>query len=133
MHTWLQNLPLFLAGVVQLIPVVGLGGQEPLSSLYGVRIDDPSTLVMMQHRAVLLGLVGLVLLLAIPFPSFRVLAVGVGLMSKLSYLALVWQAGEVGAPLHRVATVDLVTAILLFAAAASLMWERLGTESHSAR
>ena len=42
-------------GLVNGLPLVGIAGPDALRTLYGVTVTDPEPLVLMRHRAVLLG------------------------------------------------------------------------------
>lgn len=107
---------LAIAAVVQLIPLVGLRGAPQLQKLYGVEFTDPQLVLLMRHRAVLLALVGVALIAAIFVPEWRAPAIGLGLLSKISFLVIV-AISKPNAAIARVAKVDAVTAVLLVVAA----------------
>jgi hypothetical protein len=112
---------LVLVGLVQTLPLVGAAGGAALRRLYGEVPQEGPTALLLRHRAVLLGLVGLLLLAAAAWPELRWLAVGMGLASKLSYVALVGGTGERSPELRRIAWIDLGTSLLLGLVAALLL------------
>ncbi|MBK7857755.1 MAG: phosphopantetheine adenylyltransferase [Archangiaceae bacterium] len=105
------------AGAVQLLPLVGVAGPGALDRLYGVRVTDTSAALLLRHRAVLLALVAAVLLTGAWWPPAQALAVGVGLVSKLSYLALWKLTVAPTRQVTRVARADVGSAALLVVAA----------------
>jgi len=60
---------LVIAGIVHLLPLSGVLGSSQLAALYGLTIDEPNLLILMRHRAVLFGLIGAFLLLAVWRPA----------------------------------------------------------------
>lgn len=112
---------LLIAGVVQLVPLIGLSGTRGLHRLYGVEVTEPQLVLLFRHRAVLLALVGVALLAAIGVPEWRAPAIGLGLLSKLSFLAIAATSGP-NALIARVAKIDAVTAVLLIVAAVLMQW-----------
>jgi hypothetical protein len=44
--------------VIHLTPVAGCFGPAALNRLYGQKFDDPTTQLLMRHRAVLFGILG---------------------------------------------------------------------------
>jgi hypothetical protein len=81
-------LVLLATGLVNGLPVAGLAGAAALRRLYGVRVADPDLLVLMRHRAVLLGLLGAALVVAAFVPSWRLPAAVAGLVSMLAFVGL---------------------------------------------
>ncbi|MFD1529960.1 hypothetical protein [Pseudonocardia aurantiaca] len=79
---------LLVAGVVNGLPVAGLAGAAALRRLYGVEVADPDLLVLMRHRAVLLGLLGAALIVAAVVPQWRLPAAVAGLVSMLAFVGL---------------------------------------------
>jgi hypothetical protein len=84
-----------------------LGG-EWLAALYGLSFNDPNLAILMRHRAVLFGLLGLFLLFAAFRPQFQVIAFIAGFVSVVSFLWLAWSMGGYNAQIARVITADIV-------------------------
>lgn len=111
---------LAVAGVIHLLPVYGVLGAAQLTQLYGITFDDPSLEVMMRHRAVLFGIVGGLLLAAAVRPALRPVAIVVGLVSAVSFVAitgLVAAGGGAVGDLSTVVALDLVAIVALVGAA----------------
>src|SRR4051812_48381749 len=85
---------LLVTGLVNALPMVGVAGAGRLARLYGVPITDPGLLVLMRHRAVLLGLLGVALVGAAFVPSLRLPAMVAGLVSMLAFVALASTASD---------------------------------------
>lgn len=66
---------LVLVGIIHLLPVSGVLGVERLATLYGVSLGEPNIEILMRHRAILFGLLGLFLLYAAFQPSLQMLAI----------------------------------------------------------
>ena len=62
---------LLVAGVIHLLPLVGVLGGERLNALYGIALDEPNLQILMRHRAVLFGLLGALLVAAAFNPALR--------------------------------------------------------------
>ncbi|NHZ94065.1 phosphopantetheine adenylyltransferase, partial [Massilia sp. CCM 8733] len=97
-----------VAALIHLIPVTGVLGESSLAQLYGVRLHDRNLLILMQHRAVMFGLVGLLLIAAALIPAYRPLAYFTGLVSVTSFLILAWSAGDYNYSIGRVVGADLL-------------------------
>lgn len=113
LSTVLTALALLASAVAHALPVIGVLGRPGLARLYGVTIDDPAVLLLMRHRAVLFGLVGALAMVAVFVPVLQIAALSVSAMSTAGYVVLWRGTGRAGgAPLARVARVDLVLAAL---------------------
>jgi hypothetical protein len=107
---------LTIAGIIHLLPLPGLLGATYLERLYGVAVEDPNLLILMRHRAVMFGLVGLLLVAAAFKADLRGLAYAAGLASATSFLAIAYGVGGYNALIGRVVVADVVaTACLLVA------------------
>lgn len=106
-----------VAGIIHLIPGIGLLSAARLKTLYGVELHDPKTILLLRHRAILFAILGTYFVTAALFqPGWRILAAVVALVCMLSFIAL---AREVRSPgIQRLARVDLVVSVLLAAALA---------------
>ena len=103
---------------IHLLPLYGLLGPAALASLYGLDFADPSLQVLMRHRAVLFGLLGMLLLGAVFRPAWRPMALVGGFASLGSFLALAYGTAGANAAVMRVAMVDWVALGCLVVAAA---------------
>lgn len=111
-----------VVGVIHLLPIPGLLGQEQLARLYGQTFDEPNLEILMRHRALLFGLLGLFFLVAAFKPPLHVAAFVVGLISAGSFIWLAWVVGGYNAHLWRVVLADIIAvACLLVAAVAHLV------------
>jgi hypothetical protein len=99
---------LTLTALIHLLPVIGVLGAPQLQRLYGLQIDDPSLQLLLRHRAVLFGLIGVFLLWAIWRPALRHAAVLAGMVSVLSFLLLAWLTPGYNADVQRVVWADWI-------------------------
>jgi hypothetical protein len=109
---------LIVAALIHLLPVTGVLGPDRLASLYGITFDEPNLTILMRHRAMLFGLLGLFLLYAAFRPELQALAFFAGSVSVISFLWLAWSVGGYNALVTRVVIADVVALVcLLFAMA----------------
>lgn len=110
-------------GVIHLLPIMGVTGAAALARLYGLTISDPNLLILLQHRAVLFAIVGLLQFAAVFRAEWRPLALAVGAVSVVSFLAVALLVGDYNAEIARVVWAD-VLALLLLAVAAVGVWRQ---------
>lgn len=103
-----RTVTLFICGVVHLLPVTGVFGRDALLSLYGAPIDSDALLLLMQHRAILFGIIGAVLLVSIVRKHLQNAALLIVTVSMMSFVVLMLLNAEQSPPLQRVMWVDLV-------------------------
>ncbi|MEV4893698.1 hypothetical protein AB0K48_30370 [Nonomuraea sp. NPDC055795] len=123
---WLDRIAtalLLLVGAVNLLPGVVAFVPSRITTAYGVSVDGPDLAMLLRHRAVLLGLVGLSLVCAAFVPSLRVPAITAGAISMGSFLLLAYSTSGLNQATMRVARID-VAAIVLLAVAAVLVWQQ---------
>jgi hypothetical protein len=104
----LAALMLLLVAFVHLLPLIGVLGAKRLEGLYGVAIEGPDLAILMRHRAVLFGLLGLYLLWAVFHPEHRSAAYVAGIVSVGAFLALAYSTPGRNAKIARVAMIDAV-------------------------
>ena len=104
---------LVVVGVIHLLPLSGVLGAARLDSLYGLSLGEPNLQILMRHRAVLFGLLGVFLIFAAVRPMFRTAAFIAGFISVISFLWLAVSAGSYNAQVGRVVTADIVALICL--------------------
>ncbi len=106
----LEQAVLLGVALLHLVPVVGWLGKPRLHALYGVTVEDPDTLVLLRHRALLLGLLGVVLAWGALEPLLRNGAVALGIVSMAGFVVL---AGHNKGPMRRVFLSDVVALLAL--------------------
>ena len=99
---------LVVVGIVHLLPLTGVLGGERLMALYGLSFTEPNLLILMRHRAVLFGLLGLFLLAAAFRPSVQTGAFIAGFISVVSFLALASSVGGYNVQIRRVVLADTI-------------------------
>jgi len=109
----LVSAMLVVVAIIHLVPLSGLLGTERLAVLYGIQIEEPNLAILMRHRAVLFGLLGVFLLYAAFRPTFQPAAFVAGFVSVLSFLYLEWSVGGYNAQIGRVFTADIVALVCL--------------------
>ena len=117
---------LVIVAIIHLLPLSGVIGSERLASLYGISFDEPNIAILMRHRAVLFGLLGLFMLVAAFKPSFQVAAFVIGFVSVVSFLWLAFSVGGYNAAVGRIVTADIVALACLIVGAAAYAYARHG-------
>ncbi len=104
---------LVIVGLIHLLPVSGVLGPDRLEALYGVSLTDPNLVILMRHRAVLFGLLGLFIVYSAFKPSLQALALLAGFLSVVSFIFIAWSVGSYNEAVHRVVIADIVAVIAL--------------------
>jgi len=104
---------LLTVALIHLLPLAGVLGGTRIEALYGVQLADPNLVILMRHRAVLFGLLGLYFALAAFRPSLQPIAFVAGGASVVSFLYLAWSVGGYNAQVQRVFTADVVALVCL--------------------
>jgi hypothetical protein len=119
---WALRVLLVVPGVIHLLPLSGVMGAEALTRLYGLDFSAPDLEILMRHRAVLFGMLGVLLCAAAFKPALRKLALLAGLASVVSFLVLAFMVGGYGEGVARIVTADWVALVCLVLAAGLLRW-----------
>jgi len=107
---------LFLVGVINFLPIIGVLSLDKINQIYGLSLIDNSLEILLRHRALLFGLIGGFVLFSLYKPQHQIAAISLAALSMLGYLFLFWSIGGSNAELLKVAQIDIVGVILLFAA-----------------
>src|SRR5690349_12287829 len=108
---------LLVVGVVHLLPLPGVLGSRRLVALYGLAFEEPNLAILMRHRAVLFGLLGLFCSVAAFRTELQPAAFVAGFVSIASFLWLAWTTGQYNQQLRRVVVADTVALACLLAGA----------------
>lgn len=106
--SYLVSAMLVVVAIIHLLPLSGVLGSERLAALYGLSFNEPNLAILMRHRAVPFGLLGLFLLYAAFRPPFQTIAFIAGFVSVVSFLWLAWSVGGYNAQVARVFMADIV-------------------------
>ncbi|MFD4429282.1 hypothetical protein [Nocardia sp. NPDC058497] len=106
-------------GLVHVVPGVVALAPGRAAAVYGTAITNRDLELLLRHRAVLLALVGIGLIVGAFVPPVRAVTVAAGIISTSSFLVLaaVVGLGDLGAPTKRVARIDVGALAALVAAA----------------
>ena len=121
---YLVSAMLVVVAVIHLLPLSGVLGGERLAALYGMPFNDPNLAILMRHRAVLFGLLGLFLLFAAFRPQFQAIAFIAGFVSVVSFLWLAWSTGGYNMQIARVFTADIVALACLIIGFVAYLYTR---------
>ena len=102
-----------IVGVVNLIPMAVFFDIRQTTKLYGVEVTDSTMLVLMRHRAILLGIVGIILIYAAIRPEARWIAFGLAALSKISFIYLWATSSGSSAEIRKVALIDVAAMVVL--------------------
>ena len=119
---YLSIVALLVAGIIHLLPVPGVMGASTLARLYGIEVTDPSTAILLQHRALLFGVLGVLMLSAIALPWLRVTALAVALFSAASFIVVAMAVGGYNPAIGRVVVADVVASVLLAVGLVAELW-----------
>ena len=111
------------AALINLAPVIGVLGDVQLSLLYDVEVPSAEFSIMLRHRAITIAIVGGLLLIAVFKSNLRVLAGITGLISMISYVALIAMVSGENTALERVALVDVAAILVLSFAIFGQYWQ----------
>ena len=110
---FLVSVMLVVVGIIHLLPLSGMLGAERLATLYGLPFAEPNVAILMRHRAVLFGLLGLFFIFAAFRPLFQTVAFIAGFVSVVSFLWLAWSVGGYNTQVARVFVADIVALVCL--------------------
>ena len=102
-----------LVGMINFIPVTGVISAEHLTKLYQVAMTDSDIVLLLRHRAVLFGVLGMFIAAAGFVPGLRNAAAIAGLVSMLAFVVLVFVTDNSNPSLVRIAWVDIAASLVL--------------------
>ena len=109
-------LMIFIVGLINFLPVLGLFSVAQLSQAYGIEFNSNELEVLMRHRALLFGILGGFVFYSLFKPSLRAPALVMTGVSMIGFLLLGWIVGDVNDELIKIAVVDVVGIFCLMVA-----------------
>ena len=108
------SIILVAVGLMNLYPIIGVLSADALTNLYGVTIFDNDLLILMRHRAVMLGIIGIFMVIAAFRPNLQSVAIIAGLTSMMAFVGLTLGAGDSGESVNKVMLADVLGSLALF-------------------
>jgi hypothetical protein len=118
---------LAIAAVIHLLPLAGVVSAKALAHLYGLPFEESNLQILMRHRAVLFGLLGVFLMIAAFTPRLQTLAFAAGLVSAGSFLWIAFAVGGYNALLQRVVVADIIAVACLLVGAGGRLFQVRGS------
>jgi hypothetical protein len=113
---WFLRLAFVIVGLIHLLPLSGVLGRKLLERAYGIEVNSSNLQILLQHRAVMFGLLGLACLIAAWDERWRT-PVGIAtFISAASFVVIAWKAPEHNALIARVVLFDEIAVALLLLA-----------------
>ncbi len=107
---------MLVVAVIHLLPISGFFGVERLASLYEIEITDGNLEILMRHRAILFGILGVFLAYAAFTPAVQPIAFLAAFISVASFFFLSFSVGEFNDAIRRVVIADIVASVSLLGA-----------------
>ena len=102
------SLMFMVVSIIHLVPIIGVLGSERLSFLYGLDFEEPNLLILMRHRGVLFGLLGVFLAYAAWQPQFQLIGLIAATASLGSFILIAWFTHDYNAAIDKLIKGDLV-------------------------
>ncbi len=115
---WTVRVAMCVVGVIHMLPSVGVAGRIALEKAYGIPVNSPDLQLLLQHRAVLFGLLGVSCFIAAFNNAWRPAVWCAALISTCSFMLMAWLAPSYNAAIARVVGVDAVAIVMLLLALA---------------
>lgn len=109
----IASIIMFLVGIVNIIPVIAFFDISKTTKLYGLPIEGENLTILMRHRGVLLAIVGIALVVSVFKTEYRILAIGLALLSKIAFVFLTFTSSDYNSEIKQVALIDIGAIILL--------------------
>ena len=104
---------LLIVGLINFIPIIGVVSAEQLTKLYGIKLTDNNLIILLQHRALMLGLIGAFIMYAAFYPTLQKLAFIAGFISMSGFLVIAWKSGVYNQGIEKIITMDIIALALL--------------------
>ncbi len=118
LQEWAIRMAMCVVGAIHLLPLVGVTGRSALEKAYGIPVNSPDLQLLLQHRAVLFGLLGVACFIAALNTAWRPAVWCAAFISTCSFMLIAWLAPSYNAAIARVVVFDAVAVAMLLLALA---------------
>jgi hypothetical protein len=116
LQEWATRIAFCIVSFIHLLPLLGVSGRKALEKAYGIPVDSHDLQLLLQHRAVLFGLLGTACLIAAFNAPWRPAVWCAALISTCSFMLLAWLAPSTNSAIARVVWADGVAIAALLIA-----------------
>jgi hypothetical protein len=88
------RISLFIAGIINFLPSLLAFFSEKISKSYGIEAPNASKELILRHRAILFGIIGLLMLYSSIMKKYYGLSSSFGLISMISFIVLFFIIGK---------------------------------------
>lgn len=110
------NVLVVVSAIIHLLPLSGVLGAKRLRALYGVPIDDATTLLAMRHRATMFGVLGAGLIAGLIWAPALLPAMAMTAASDVAFLVLALVSPGTHPAMRKVVVADVVSIVCLLGA-----------------
>jgi hypothetical protein len=107
---------LLVVAIIHLVPISGFFSSAKLESLYGIPINGPDLQILMRHRGMLFGILGVFFAYAAFTPTLQPLAFMAAFASIASFFYLALTLRNHGAAIRKIVLGDVIAAFSLVGA-----------------
>ena len=104
---------LLLVGLIHILPIAGVMGQQQLQSLYGLNQISQTTELLLRHRAILFFMLGVSLITIAFYPSWHLAGLLVALLATSSFIFLSYGVDGLSPEVKRVVLIDKLCVALV--------------------
>jgi hypothetical protein len=119
---WFIRIAFAFVSIIHLLPVAGVLGRPALERAYGVTLASSDLVILLQHRALMFGLLAGVCLYAAVTPAWRWPVAIIALISMLSFVIIAWMHPH-NAAITRVIWADVLASAVLLCALICIAWK----------
>jgi hypothetical protein len=113
MMSMIISVLLVVVAIIHLLPLSGVLSTKRLTALYGLSFDEPNLEILMRHRAVLFGLLGVFLIYAAFKVELQPIAFVAGFVSVISFILIAKSVGGYHEKVRKVVVADWVALVCL--------------------
>jgi hypothetical protein len=124
LQEWTIRISFCIVSLIHLLPLIGVTGRAALQKAYGIPVESPDLQLLLQHRAVLFGLLGLACLIAAFNAPWRPAVWCAALISTFSFMLLAWLAPSYNAAITRVVWFDILAIAMLLLAGVAYLFRK---------
>ena len=104
----LISISLVIVGVINFLPIVGLLGTSSLESAYNITLTANDITILMQHRALLFGLLGGLIIYSAFVQKYQTVSIIMAGISMFGFAILVNAIGTENTAINKVLIFDYV-------------------------